>query len=88
MQTTVRLTDFLMQEARTFARRNNITLTEVIAEGLRLRLLQGETGGPEKRKIKPLPVSKASGGLKAGVNLNDSKALWSLLDREGSHAAC
>jgi hypothetical protein len=69
MRTTVRLPDSLLEEAKLYARQQHTTLTELLADGLRLVMKKG-TGKPEKVVPLVLPVcsvSKARAGLAEGV---------------------
>jgi hypothetical protein len=76
MRTTVRLEDGLLDQARREAQRRGQTLTALIDQGLRMVLAQP----PRRRKRFVLPVSRQTGGLQPGVDLNNSVALWDLLD--------
>ena len=74
MRTTVRLADDLLRKAKARARRDGTTLTALIEEGLAIVLAEDNPG-----KGLPLPISKADGGLQAGVDLNDARGLEDLL---------
>ena len=80
MRTTVRLPDPLMRQVKKEAQRRETTVTALIEQGLRLVLAQPEKAEP--KKWISLPVSSATGGLVPGVDLNNSVALWDLLDEE------
>jgi hypothetical protein len=76
MRTTVRLEDNLLERARHEAERRGVTLTSLIEQGLELALRR-----PLKRAVRvatALPECRAGGGVRAGVDLNDSA---DLLDR-------
>ncbi len=76
MRTTVRLEASLLERARQEAERRGVTLTSLIEQGLRLALRR-----PLKRAERSaieLPVCRAGGGTRAGVDLNDGAGL---LDR-------
>jgi len=76
MRTTVRLDDSLLERARREAARRGVTLTSLIEQGLRLVLRQ-----PAHRSIRSrvrLPECRAGGGVRPGIDLDDSAAL---LDR-------
>jgi len=76
MRTTVRLEESLLERARQEAERRGVTLTSLIEQGLQLALRR-----PLKRAERSaiqLPECQAGGGIRAGVDLNDSA---SLLDR-------
>lgn len=77
MRTTIRLRDDLLKRAKKKAAAEGRTLTSLVEEGLLLVL----TGAKEpKRKRICLPVSKASGGVCPGVDLNQASALADLMD--------
>ena len=80
MRTTVRLPDPLLAQAKKEAQRRGKTVTALIEQGLRLVLAQPEKSEPKKRFV--LPVSSATGGLRPGVDLNNSVALWDLMDED------
>lgn len=62
------------------AQRRGSTVTSLIEQGLRLVLAKPETTQPPKRFV--LPVSTATGGLRPGVDLNNSVALLDLMDED------
>jgi hypothetical protein len=78
MRTTVRLDESLLREAKAEARRKGETVTDLIERGLRLALAGSRTKARRGRVM--LPVSKATGGTRAGVNLDDSSALLGELE--------
>jgi hypothetical protein len=80
MRTTVRLPDPLMLQVKKEAQRRGKTVTALIEQGLRLVLAEPEK--PHPRKWISLPVSDATGGLMPGVDLNNSAALWDLMDED------
>jgi hypothetical protein len=69
MRTTVRIKDDLLQRARKRATEEGRTLTSLIEDGLVLVLTKSKVA---QRKRVVLPVSKASGGVLPGVDLNRS----------------
>lgn len=69
MRTTVRIKDDLLQRARKRATEEGRTLTSLIEDGLVLVLTKSKVA---RRKRVVLPVSKASGGVLPGVDLNRS----------------
>jgi hypothetical protein len=78
MRTTVRLEESLLERARQEAERRGVTLTSLIEQGLQLALRR-----PLKRAERPvvkLPECRAGGGIRAGVDLNDSASLMDRLD--------
>ncbi|HEX5759829.1 MAG TPA: type II toxin-antitoxin system VapB family antitoxin [Thermoanaerobaculia bacterium] len=78
MRTTVRLDEALLREAKQVAANSGRSLTAVIEEALR-ESLGRRKDGTSRRRVK-LPTS-GSGGLRPGVDLDDSASLWALLDR-------
>ena len=82
MRTTIRLDEELLAKAKAYAARHHRTLTSLIEEALRRRLTE-----LEQQRVYPwksLPTSTAGGGLRPGVDLDDSAALLDLMDE---HAA-
>ena len=77
MRTTVRLDDGLLKQAKRAAADRGETVTALIERGLRLVLANGR---PRRRSRVALPVSRAAGGTRAGVDLDDSRALLDVLD--------
>ncbi|MGH9760871.1 MAG: CopG family ribbon-helix-helix protein [Blastocatellia bacterium] len=78
MRTTVRLPDDLMQKVKVRAAEEQRTLTDIIEEALNVYLFKSKVrlaGRPR------LPISKASGGILPGVDLNRSGDLENLMDR-------
>jgi len=67
-RTTVRLPQDLLERAKRKAAREGRTLTSLIEDGLRLVI--AENGRKPKAKKRVMPrVSKATGGLRPGVDL-------------------
>ena len=77
MRTTIRLHDGILQRAKQRAADEGRTLTSLIEEGLRIVL---DTAKSKKRKRARLPISKATGGLLPGMDLNSSRTLEDLMD--------
>lgn len=75
-RTTVRLPPELIKRAKRKAAADGRTLTALIEDGLR-RVLNDR--GPVREPI-ALPVSKARGGLRPEIDLNDSAALQEMDD--------
>ena len=73
-RTTVRLPEDLLARARRKAWAEGRTLSDLIEEGLRLVV-----GEHPKRRPR---VSKATGGLMPGIDINDSAALQEMDDLE------
>ena len=78
MRTTVRLDDELLRDAKRLAAETGRTLTSVIEDALRETLAR--RGQPSKRERIVLPTM--SGRLMPGVDLDDSAALWDLMERD------
>lgn len=78
MRTTVRLDEELLSRAKREARRRGETLTSLLARGLRLVL----SGGHKKARATrvELPISRAKGGLRPGVDLDDTKRVLDLVE--------
>lgn len=66
-RTTVRLPRDLMRRAKRKAAEEGRTLTALIEDGLRLVVLGGPHAAPGSRKMPR--VSKATGGLRPGIDL-------------------
>jgi hypothetical protein len=70
-----------MRRAKRKAATEGKSLTELIADGLRLMVKEPRV----KRASRVLPpVSSASGGLMPGIDLNDSAGLQEIEDRESA----
>jgi hypothetical protein len=79
MRTTVRLDDALLEQAKREASRRRATLTALIEQGLRLVLAQSRSARERRRRV-VLPVSRATGGVLPGIDLNDSAALLDVME--------
>jgi hypothetical protein len=77
MRTTVRLRDDLLRRAKKRAAEEQRTLTALIEEGVSL-VLARRVGRPRGRV--EVPVSEATGGLLAGVDLNRTSDLEAVMD--------
>ncbi len=76
MRTTIRLADRLLLEAKREAARCGMTLTAIIEESLRTRLARTQ----DARRT-PIRLSTTGrGGLRPGVDLDDSAALLDVMD--------
>ena len=78
MRTTVRLDDALLDRAKREAQRRGETLTSLIERGLRLVLARPQKRG-ERRRVE-IPVCRAGGGTRPGVDLDDSAALLDIVE--------
>lgn len=74
MRTTVRLDEGLLAKAKQEAHKRGETLTSLTEQGLRLAI------GSHARARATLPVSKATGGVRPGIDLDDTTALLDQLD--------
>ncbi len=72
MRTTVRINNDLLQRAKKRAADEGRTLTSLIEDGLALILTKPKAS---RRERVELPVSKASGGVLPGIDLNRSSDL-------------
>jgi hypothetical protein len=79
MRTTVRLDPALMAKVKEESAHTGETLTAMIERGLRLVLARSRRSRP--RTIIRVPVSRATGGLRPGVNLDDSAALLDIMEK-------
>jgi hypothetical protein len=79
-RTTIRLPEELMRRAKRRAAAEGRTLTQLIEDGVR-RVLN-ERAAPAKAKRVLPRVSRATGGLMPGIDLNDSAALQEMDDLE------
>ncbi len=78
MRTTIRLNEPLLRAAKAEAARRGETVTALIEHGLRLVLAGG--GKSAARSSVRLPVSRATGGTRLGIDLDDSTALLDVLE--------
>jgi len=79
-RTTVRLPDDLLRRAKRKAAAEGRSLTALIEEGIRRVLKERDKPGSGQRRLPP--VSTATGGVMAGIDLSDSAALIELDDQE------
>jgi len=78
MRTTVRLDEGLLRRAKAEASDKGETVTALIERGLRLVLARGRARRRRARVM--LPVSRATGGMHPGVDLDDTSAVLDRLD--------
>jgi hypothetical protein len=76
MRTTVRIKDDLLKRAKKRAAYEGRSLTSLIEEGLSLILTRPKAN---QRKRVELPVSRASGGVLPGVDINRSGDLEEIM---------
>ena len=79
MRTTVIIKDDLFRQAKKRALAEGRTLTSLIEDGLTIILSKSK--GTRRKRIH-LPVSKASGGVLPGVDLNRSVDLEEVMNRQ------
>jgi len=79
-RTTVRLPKELLRRAKRKAADEGRTLTALIEDGL--RLVVAEDRKRAKRPRGPLPVSKATGGTRPGIDISNSAAIQEMDDLE------
>ena len=77
-RTTVRLPEGLLDRAKRKAAAEGRTLTSLIEDGLRL-IVAGERKAAKGKRVLP-PISKATGGPMAGIDLTDLSALQEIED--------
>lgn len=77
MRTTIRINDHLLKRAKKRAADGGRTLTSLVEEGLVLIL--SKTKASRRTRIE-LPVSKATGGVLPGVDLNRSSDLEEVMN--------
>lgn len=82
MKTTLNLDDDLYRQVKVEAARRGNTITSVVEEALRQLLIAQGISEP-----RVLPVSSRSGGLRPGVDLEDSAQLYALLYASEDRAA-
>ena len=77
MRTTVRLDEHLLAQAKQHAAESGKTLTAVLEDALRECLARRDNVA----KSKPIRLKTVKGGgVRAGVNLDDSASLLNLMD--------
>lgn len=79
MRTTIRVRPELLKRAKKRAADANRTFTSLVEEGLALVLTRPVKTG--RRRV-DLPVSRARGGVRPGVDLNRSSDLEAVMDGE------
>lgn len=79
MRTTIQLDDTLLREARREAARSGMTLSGIIEEALRERLARPATSAEPREQVRLRTTG--GGGLRPGIDLDNSAALLDVLDR-------
>ena len=77
MRTTIRINDDLLKKAKKRAADEGRTLTSLIEDGLAFILAKPKTC---RRKRVDLPISKATGGVLPGIDLNRSSDLEEVMN--------
>jgi hypothetical protein len=77
MRTTIRINDDLLKQAKKRAADEGRTLTSLVEDGLAFILVKPKTS---RRKRVDLPISKATGGVLPGVDLNRSSDLEEVMN--------
>ena len=78
MRTTISIDDRLLAEAKEVAARSGRTLNAVVEDALRAALARQRPGAAPPRV--PIPTSRRGGGLRPGVDLDDSARLLDLME--------
>lgn len=79
MRTSVHLPDELLARAKRKAAEEGRTLTSLIEDGLR-RVVDESRSKPGKRRRVVLPASKATGGLRPGIDLTRMSDFYEMED--------
>ncbi len=77
MRTTIRINENLLKRAKKVAADEGRTLTSLVEDGLALILAKPKA---KRRERVELPVSKATGGVIPGVDLNRSSDLEEVMN--------
>lgn len=80
IRTTIRLNNALMSQVKKFILERNLTFTALVCQALITHMNSEKLKKPKKKKF-TLPVFKGKGGLQPGVDINNSAALYDLLDK-------
>ena len=78
MRTTIRINDQLLREAKAHAARTGCSLTSLVEDALR-QMLARQKASLDKDRVKLTTVS--GGGLRPGVDLDNSAELLVILER-------
>jgi hypothetical protein len=77
MRTTIRINENLLKRAKKLAADEGRTLTSLVEDGLALILAKPKA---KRRERIELPVSKATGGVIPGIDLNRSSDLEEVMN--------
>ena len=77
MKTTLDLRDDLLARAKELAAKKRTSLTKIIEESLALRLRRQST---VRGKLRELPISPQSGGLRSGIEATSNRSLLDAAD--------
>lgn len=80
MKTTLNINDSLLASAKAMAAGQQTTLTQLIEEGLQLRLRSSRA--VRKTSNRKIPVHKERGGLVAGLNSLSNKSMLDTADND------
>ena len=79
MKTTLNIDDGLLRNAKALAAKQGSSLTRLIEEGLRMRVIARPATDTNVRAIK-LPVSQGKGGLLPGIDPTSNKSMLDAAD--------
>jgi len=77
MRTTIRINENLLKRAKKLAANEGRTLTSLVEDGLALILTKPKA---KRRERVELPISKATGGVMPGIDLNRSSDLEEVMN--------
>jgi hypothetical protein len=78
MKTTLDLRDDLLARAKELAAKERTSLTKIIEESLAVRLRRQKA---LRGKLRELPLSPRTGGLRGGIDPSSNRALFDAADR-------
>jgi hypothetical protein len=79
MKTTLLLDDEIHRQAKQASARLGIPLTRFIEEAIRLRI--SSESATRAELVRRLPVCKKKGGLRPGIDLDNTAELFDVLDQ-------
>lgn len=84
MKTTLNINDALLRDAKVMAAQQHTSLTQLIEEGLQLRMRKaGSARATARTHIRNIPVFHGQGGLVPGLSANSNRALLEAMEAEG-----